>query len=315
VPPVPARVGVLPEVRGRLHGAGGVGLAKGPEEQGAQGVAVVGGLVLGAPEVDGGVGPQDLHHGPGLAQSLPCEGLVGGVAPLEGKVLPDQNPFPVAGPVEGGVGHVGVDPDRVQLGLLEEGHVPLGRLLAVGRKPLGGDDVGAPQEEAAPVQKEPAFPVHLHGAEAQGDGEGSPGQLGLEAEEVGEAPLPHLPKGHLRQVPDHLPPGPPRLPLEGGLLLPGLPREVFRKEAEPSLLAKGPGSVQQEPDQKPPARGGLVGPVGQGQEGHLLPGQDLHPAPEPSGAPLLPPFRVAPGAAVVLAENPLDLPLKAGPLA
>jgi hypothetical protein len=110
VPPVPARVGVLPEVRGRLHGAGGVGLAKGPEEQGAQGVAVVGGLVLGAPEVDGGMGPQGLHHGPGLAQSLPGEGLVGGVAPLEGKVLPDQNPLPVAGPVEGGVGHVGVDP-------------------------------------------------------------------------------------------------------------------------------------------------------------------------------------------------------------
>ncbi|BBL83266.1 hypothetical protein TthAA229_22730 (plasmid) [Thermus thermophilus] len=135
------------------------------------------------------------------------------------------------------------------------------------------------RKEPLPVEKKPALPVHLHGAEAQGDAKPRPEEVRLEAEEVGEAPLPHLPKRHLRQVPDHLPPGPPRLPLEDRLPLQGFPGEVRRDEKEARPLAEGPLGVHQKAHPEPPPPGPGEEAVGEAEEGHLLPGPDLHPAP------------------------------------
>ena len=76
------------------------------------------GLVVPAPHRDRRVVAEQVDHLAGLAHGLLAD--LAGVAPLEREVLPQQHPGLVGGVVELGPGHVGVDPEQVETGLLGE---------------------------------------------------------------------------------------------------------------------------------------------------------------------------------------------------
>ena len=120
-------------------------------------------LVVAAPQGDGRVVAEQVDGLAGLAHRLLADAA--GVAPLQGQVLPEQQPVAVGGVVELGPADVGVDPQQVEAGVAGERDVTfevVGRASASAMP--GRPWLAALEEEALAVDRRRSSSASAPGA-------------------------------------------------------------------------------------------------------------------------------------------------------